>query len=77
MASKYLASLSSQSYSELTEKLLKIQNKKCFICDDAISPEIHKTIILSPLQIKGKIPKITLQLRTKVATNQNKMRILK
>ena len=56
MASKYLASLSSQSYSELTEKLLKIQNKKCFICDDAISPEIHKTNIdhIVPLANKGK-----------------------
>ena len=55
MRSKYLNSISEIEYEELTEKLLQIQNKKCFICQKLID-EIQKTNIdhIIPLANKGK-----------------------
>jgi len=56
MASKYLSSLSKEEYYNLTEKLLRIQNNKCFICGKGIDPEIQSTNIdhIVPLANKGK-----------------------
>jgi hypothetical protein len=56
MSSKYLSSLSSTEYSELTNKLWNIQNKACFICTDSIDLELHSTNIdhIIPLANKGK-----------------------
>ncbi|MDD4353189.1 MAG: HNH endonuclease [Candidatus Nanoarchaeia archaeon] len=56
MGSKYLSSLSSKDYKSLTETLLKIQNKTCFICGKEINLDIHNTNIdhIIPLVNKGK-----------------------
>ena len=56
MASKYLASLSSNEYKDLTEKLLKIQQNICFICQELIDISLHDTNIdhIIPLTNKGK-----------------------
>jgi hypothetical protein len=56
MASKYLSSLSSVEYQELTEKLLKIQNNLCFICQETINHNFQNTNIdhIIPLANKGK-----------------------
>ena len=55
MASKYLSSLSEQEYKNLTNKLLNIQQRKCFICEKEIDA-IHETNIdhIIPLNLKGK-----------------------
>ena len=56
MASKYLSSLSSEKYQELTNKLYKIQSEKCFICLKKIDLNLHKTNIdhIIPLKVHGK-----------------------
>ncbi|MGO0305025.1 HNH endonuclease [Endozoicomonas acroporae] len=56
MGSKYLASLSEDQYSELTEQLWNIQNSQCFICESEIDLQIHETNIdhIVPLASKGK-----------------------
>ncbi|MCK4386599.1 MAG: HNH endonuclease [Candidatus Pacebacteria bacterium] len=56
MASKYLSSLSKKEYQDLTEKLLRIQNNKCFICCKIIDSEIQDTNIdhIVPLANRGK-----------------------
>lgn len=55
MASKYLSSLSNKEYSDLTQKLLSIQNNKCFICQKAIDPTQTTNIDhIVPLANKGK-----------------------
>jgi 5-methylcytosine-specific restriction endonuclease McrA len=56
MASKYLKSLSTVDYDQLTEKLWKIQNSKCFICNEPIDLKLHTTNIdhITPLANKGK-----------------------
>lgn len=56
MASKYLNSLSQEEYNKLTEKLHSIQNKKCYICGDAIDLKLHNTNIdhIIPLTNRGK-----------------------
>jgi hypothetical protein len=56
MASKYLASLSSDEYRELTEKLLKIQQNMCFICQEPIDTALQETNVdhIIPLTNKGK-----------------------
>lgn len=55
MASKYLASLSQDQYLALTNKLLTIQNRKCYICEDDIDMGVHETNIdhIAPLNNKG------------------------
>ncbi|PCJ33005.1 MAG: hypothetical protein COA93_08555 [Alphaproteobacteria bacterium] len=56
MASKYLSSLLKDDYSSLTKKLCNIQNYKCFICEEKIDLDLHKTNIdhIVPLANKGK-----------------------
>ena len=56
MASKYLKSLSTVDYDQLTEKLWNIQNCKCFICNEPIDLKLHTTNIdhITPLANKGK-----------------------
>ncbi|GHV67032.1 hypothetical protein AGMMS49928_03140 [Spirochaetia bacterium] len=56
MASKYLASLTPVEYKDLTDKLLKIQNNQCFICQETIDATLQETNIdhIIPLAIKGK-----------------------
>lgn len=56
MASKYLNSLSKKEYDKLTERLNSIQNKKCYICGDAIGLELQNTNIdhIIPLANRGK-----------------------
>jgi hypothetical protein len=56
MASKYLDSLSDVDYKNLTDKLLKIQNNLCFICQEEIKSGLHITNIdhIIPLANKGK-----------------------
>ncbi len=56
MGSKYLASLSEDQYSELTENLWNIQNNQCFICEGEMDLQIHETNIdhIVPLANKGK-----------------------
>ncbi len=56
MASKYLNSMSKEEYNKLTERLNSIQNKKCYICGDAIDLELHNTNIdhIIPLANRGK-----------------------
>ena len=56
MSSKYLGSLSSQEYNNLTSKLWNMQNKKCYICGDAIDLDLHSTNIdhIVPQANKGK-----------------------
>lgn len=59
MASKYLASLSTDEYAELSEKLWNIQNHQCFICEEEINYDLHlnKTTNIDhivPLANKGK-----------------------
>jgi hypothetical protein len=56
MASKYLKSLSTEDYDQLTEKLWNIQNCKCFICNEPIDLKLHTTNIdhITPLANKGK-----------------------
>jgi len=56
MASKYLSSLSSDEYTNLTKKLWDIQNHQCFICEEKIDLELHTTNIdhIVPLANKGK-----------------------
>lgn len=56
MASKYLASLSDLEYQQLTQKLLKIQTGKCFICQEIIDLNLHDTNIdhIIPLANKGR-----------------------
>ena len=55
MASKYLASLTKDNYSALTNKLLTIQSRKCFICEEDIDANVHETNIdhIIPLNNKG------------------------
>lgn len=54
MASKYLASLSKEDYTDLTNKLLNIQNNKCFICQKLIDPTQTTNIDhIIPLANKG------------------------
>jgi hypothetical protein len=56
MASKYLNSLSKETYDKLTERLRSIQNNKCYICRDAIDLKLHNTNIdhIIPLANRGK-----------------------
>jgi len=56
MVSKYLSSLSSEKYQELTNKLYKIQSEKCFICLKKIDLNLHETNIdhIIPLKVHGK-----------------------
>lgn len=56
MASKYLNSLSKETYDKLTERLHSIQNNKCYICGDAIDLKLHNTNIdhIIPLANRGK-----------------------
>lgn len=56
MASKYLSGLSKEDYDNLTEKLWKIQNHKCFICEEEIDLTLNTTNIdhIIPLALKGK-----------------------
>lgn len=56
MASKFLSNLSNLEYKDLTDRLLAIQNYKCFICMEVIDPDIHETNIdhIIPLANKGK-----------------------
>jgi 5-methylcytosine-specific restriction endonuclease McrA len=56
MASKYLKSLSTVDYEQLTEKLWNIQNCKCFICNEPIDLKLHTINIdhITPLANKGK-----------------------
>lgn len=56
MASKYLSSLSDQDYKSLTDKLFKIQNGICYICQKTIDLQIQTTNIdhIVPLANKGK-----------------------
>ena len=56
MSSKYLASLSEEGYGKLTEKLYKIQNKTCYICEWPIDLKLHSTNIdhIIPLANEGK-----------------------
>ena len=55
MVSKYLASLTKDNYSALTNKLLTIQSRKCFICEEDIDANVHETNIdhIIPLNNKG------------------------
>ena len=55
MSSKYLSSLSKEEYGKLTDKLLKIQNHTCFICEKQIDLKLHTTNIdhIIPLANKG------------------------
>jgi hypothetical protein len=55
MASKYLSSLSDIEYQNLTQKLLKIQNNLCFICQEEINLRLSNTNIdhIIPLVNKG------------------------
>lgn len=54
--SKFLDSLSSDEYKQLTKKLLESQRNTCFICGKIIDPEIHHTNIdhIKPLVNGGK-----------------------
>ncbi len=56
MASKYLASLSSEEYRKLSDKLLGIQSKSCYICQKEIDLDLHETNIdhIIPTANKGK-----------------------
>ena len=56
MASKYLSSLSSDDYNDLSRKLSDIQNRTCFICQHDIDIDIQETNIdhIIPLTNKGK-----------------------
>ena len=56
MSSKYLSSLSKENYDSLKEKLCKIQNHKCFICEEEINLHLNETNIdhIIPLANKGK-----------------------
>jgi len=56
MASKYLASLSKDDYDSLTKKLSEIQSQQCFICDEQIDLNLHKTHVdhIIPLANRGK-----------------------
>jgi hypothetical protein len=56
MKSKFLGNLSSSEYSNLTDRLLDIQNNVCFICQEKIDLNLHKTNIdhITPLVKKGK-----------------------
>ena len=56
MASKFLSELPQENYQALTNKLLKIQNENCFICEKEINQDLHSTNIdhIIPLANKGK-----------------------
>lgn len=56
MASKYLSGLSQSEYEALKDKLLKIQNNVCYICQQVIETNLHETNIdhITPLANKGK-----------------------
>jgi len=56
MASKYLSSLSSDEYTNLTKKLWNIQSHQCFVCEEKIDLDLHTTNIdhIVPLANKGK-----------------------
>ena len=56
MSSKYLSSLSKEDYENLSNKLLRIQNSRCYICQKPIDPKIHPTNIdhIIPLVLSGK-----------------------
>ncbi|MDR1894696.1 MAG: HNH endonuclease [Spirochaetales bacterium] len=56
MASKYLATLTTDEYKDLTIKLLNIQNNICYICQETIDIKLHETNIdhIVPLASKGK-----------------------
>lgn len=56
MASKYLSSLSKDDYEKLTNKLWKIQNHRCFICEEEINLKLNSTNIdhIIPLANKGR-----------------------
>jgi hypothetical protein len=83
MSSKYLSSLSSDQYKDLTAKLLKIQNHRCFICQKPIDP-IHKTDIdhINPNARHGPDTEENFAVthescnRTKLDSNLNTARIL-
>ncbi len=56
MGSRYLASLSKEKYEELVEKLKKIQNNICYICQEEIDTSIQQVNVdhIVPLANKGK-----------------------
>ena len=56
MPSKYLAALSNEEYTELSNKLLKIQNNICYICQEKIDVDLQETNIdhITPLANRGK-----------------------
>ena len=56
MTSRYLASLSKEKYDELVEKLKKIQNNICYICQDELDSSIQSLNVdhIIPLANKGK-----------------------
>lgn len=56
MASQYLRKLSGEEYKQLTQKLHKMQNCCCFICQQPIDLSIHSTNIdhIVPLNTGGK-----------------------
>lgn len=56
MASKYLSALSTSDYGALTNKLLNIQNKQCFICEESIDLDLHVSNVdhIIPLVSRGK-----------------------
>jgi len=54
--SKYLDSLTPQQRNELIKDLYKLQNHKCFICEEEIDPSLHSVEIdhVEPLSLGGK-----------------------
>ena len=54
--SKYLDSLSADAYKDLSERLLSIQNHKCYICNEEIDLDLNNTNIdhIKPLVNGGK-----------------------
>ena len=53
--SKYLAGLTPEARVALKDRLFRQQSKKCFICDEAIDPDLHQTEVdhVIPLTEKG------------------------
>lgn len=56
MSSRYINSLSYEDKHELRERLLRIQNGNCFICEQPIEPEVHDMDIdhIIPTKLGGK-----------------------
>ena len=56
MSSRYINSLSYEGKQELLERLLQIQNRNCFICEQPIEPQVHDMDIdhIVPTKLGGK-----------------------